>query len=507
MNIRNLINIKGLLFENQTIKQTIFKNSFWLAAEMMISRVLKLVLIVYVARILGATEYGKFTFALAFVSLFLIFSNLGLDSIVTREFARDKEKEKEFYSILSLKILLSLGTLILILIGSFFVASDETIRKVIWILAIYVLVNSFYSIIYSFFYARQRMEYEAMGEVFTALMVTGFGLFVIFKFPSVINLSYAYLFSTLIGLIFILIFFHLKFLPFKLSWKKEIWQKFLSMSWPLALASLFSTLYVNIDSVMMGYLNQITETGWYNASFRVINIALLPMGLIAGSFFPVFSKFAYPAKDMVADKVKEMKENLQKIWDYDLEIMILLAVPLVVGGITLAPKIINFIYGQDFLPSILVFQILIIMAGISFLYRPFMEVLVASDQQKKIFWVVFMGAMINIILNLILIPKYSLYGAAVATVITHLSMSILFFNLTSKYTLIEPLNFKFLFYLIAAIFSSALMYFTISRPQIYNFNIFLTILIGALVYLFSFFMLKKAVNFINFSKLIIKGSK
>ena len=497
MNFVSFNNIKNILFNNVTLRQTIFKNTFWLAAEMTISRILKLVLVIYVARILGATEYGKFTFALAFVSLFLVFSNLGLSTIVTREFARDKTKEKEFYSIISLKILLSLGSLIFMLIGSFFVASDEAIRKVIWILAVYVLVNGFYTIIYSFFYARQRMEYEALGEILNALAIIGLGLFVIFNFPSIINLSYAYLISSTIVLIFILIIFHLKFLPLKLSFEKRIWKKFLSLSWPLALASLFSTLYINIDSVMMGYSNQITETGWYNASYRIIYIVLLPMGLIAGSFFPVFSKFARPAKDAVAEKVQEMKENLQKIWDYNLKVMILLAFPLMVGGIVLASKIIDLIYGHDFLPSILAFQILIIMAGICFLYRPFLEVLIASDRQKKVFWVVFAGAIINIFLNSILIPKYSLYGAAVATVVTHFLMSILFFNLTSKHTLIKPLNLKFVFYLIIAIFSSFLMYLIISRPQIYNFNIFLVISIGALVYLISFFAMEKTLGFIK----------
>lgn len=449
---------------------------------MTISRLLKLVLVVYIARILGAAEYGKFTFALAFVSLFLVFSDLGLSTIVNREFAREKEEIKEFYSVLSLKILLSLGALILILIGSFLVTPDETVRKVIWLLAIYVLVNSFYTIIYSFFYARQRMEYEALGEILNALAATGLGLFVIFKFPSVINLSYAYLFSATIALIFILALLHFKFLPLKLSWGKKVWQKFLSMSWPLALASLFSTLYANIDSVMMGYLNQTTATGWYNASYRIVQIALLPMGLIAGSFFPVFSKFARPEKDAIAERIKEMKASLQKIWNYDLKLMVLLAVPLTVGGITLAPKIIDFIYGQDFLPSILAFQILMIMTGIIFIYRPFYEVLVASDRQKKIFWVVAAGAIINIVLNLILIPKYSLYGAAAATTITHLSMFILLFKLTSKYTLIETFNFKFIFYLASAVFSSILMYFVISSPLIYNLNIFVSILAGALVY-------------------------
>jgi len=489
MKTRSFADIKALFFDNKTIKQTVFKNTFWLGAEMTISRLLKLVLVIYVARILGATEYGKFTFALAFVSLFIVFADLGLSTIVNREFARDEAKVKEFYSILFLKILLSLGTLILIFIGSFFVTPDETIRKVIWLLATYVLVNSFYTIIYCFFYARQRMEYEAMGEIVNALIATGLGLFVIFKFPSIVNLSYAYLLAAIVALIFILVLFHLKFLPFKLTFEKEIWRKFLLMSWPLALASLFSTLYANIDSVMMGYLKQTAETGWYNASFRIIQIALLPMGLIAGSFFPVLSKFASPERDAAADRVREMKENLQKVWDYDLGLMILLAVPLVVGGIALASKIIDFVYGQDFLPSILAFQILIIMAGILFLYRPFYEVLVASNQQKKIFWVVFTGAIINIILNLILIPKYSLYGAAAATTITHFLIFILLFNLTAKYAPIEPFNFKFLFYLASAFFSSTLMYFAISHPLIYNLNIFVSVLAGASVYFFTFMVL------------------
>ena len=490
MKIQNFSDLKSLFFDNKTIKQTIFKNTFWLGIGTTISRLLKLVLIIYVARILGATEYGKFTFALAFVSLFIIFSNLGLRPIITREFAREEERKKEFYSILSLKILLSLGALILILIGSFFVTPDETIRKLIWIIAIFVLINSFYSIIYGFFAAHQRMEYEALGEILNALVVTGAGLFVIFNFPSVVNLSYAYLFASTTALIFILALFHFRFLSFKLYWRKAVWKKFLSMSWPLALAGLFCTVYNNIDSVMMGYFGQITETGWYNAAYRIVNIALFPMGLVAASFFPVLSKFARPAKNSLPDKIKEAKESLQKIWSYNLEIMILLAFPLMVGGVTFAPRFIGFIYGQDFFSSILAFQILIIMAGIIFLYVPFYNVLTASGQQKKILLVSLAGAIINVVLNLILIPKFSLYGAASATVVTHLFMFALFFKFTSKFTSIRPLNLKLFFSLIIVSFSSILMYFVISNPLIYNLNAFFSILIGLFVYCIAFFSFK-----------------
>ena len=91
------------LFKNLGVRQSIFKNTFWLALEEVISKLLKLILIIYVARILGVTNYGKFIFALAFVSLFVIFSDFSLSIITTREVSRGKEKE--YPAILSLKIL------------------------------------------------------------------------------------------------------------------------------------------------------------------------------------------------------------------------------------------------------------------------------------------------------------------------------------------------------------------------------------------------------------------
>lgn len=485
--IRNIFfNPKSFFLENLGVKQTILKNTFWLAMAEGVTRLLKLILIIYVARILGATDYGKFTFALAFIALFAIFSDFGLSSITTRELSREKEKEKEFPAILSLKILLSLGTLFLILIGSFFITLDPIIRGVIWILAIYILINGFAGIIYAFLRARQRMEYESWAKILQALVVTGAGFFVILNFPSVQNLSFSYLFASLTALIFILIFFHFKIYKLHLNWNKSIWQKFLAMSWPLALAGVFGAIYSQIDSVMMGYWGQITQTGWYNAAYKIIGVSLIPMALISQSFFPVLS-IAF----------KESKERLQKIWNYQMEIMILLAVPLVVGGITLAPKIIDFIYDPSYFPSIFAFQILIVMAGIIFLNSLFGHVLVVSNQQKKLFWIALSGAIINVILNLILIPKYSLYGAAIATVITVLLIFFLLVKFTLRFTSIRPLNLKFLLTFIDAGLSGALMYFVISQPAIYHLNVILSVLIGAAIYGVSFFIFKIVIDYLK----------
>lgn len=473
-------NIKSLLLDNNTIKQTIFKNTFWLGIAEAVSRVLRLILMIYVARILGATEYGKFTFALAFISMFFIFHDFGLPLIVTREFSGEKEREKELYSVLSLKILLSLGVSIIILFCSFFVTTDHVIREIILILALFSLISGFLTIIYAFFQARQRMEYQAWATILQASVVTPVGIIVLISFPSIKYLSYSYLISSLVALIFVFIIFHFKILPLKLTWDKTIWQKFIKMSWPMAFIGLFGVIYTYIDSVMMGYWGYLTETGWYNAAYSIIHVILLPAGLISTSIYPILSRLFKESKDKLHDTLQDQ-----------MKIMILLAFPLVTGGIALAPKIIIFIYGLNFSPSILAFQILIVIAGFVFISSPLQYLFIAANQQKKLFYINAAGAGLNIGLNLFLIPRYSLYGAAISTLITYFAMFILVIATAKRYTSINLFNIQLIKNVVFAVSSTVLMYFLIRQPIVYNLNIILTLIIGTSVYFIILFVFHK----------------
>lgn len=466
---------KEIFFRNLGLRQTLIKNTFWLAFAEGLSKVLKFFLFIYIARILGATEYGKFSFALAFAGLFLIFADLGIFKILTREFAKDPEKEKDFPALVSFKILLNIGTIILIFIGSFFITSSSLIRIIIWILGVEVLLNSFLVFFYAFFSARQKMEYQSWFQIIQAILVTSFGFFVLFNFPSAKNLSWAYLLGTLICLIFILIFFHFRFFPLKLSFDEVIWKKYLKLSYPLALAAFFGTIYSNTDSTIMGYFGQITQTGWYNAAQRIVMAVVIPAGFITMSFFPVLSKF-----------FKQSKEKLQRVWNYYVETMIFLALPLVVGGIFLSRKIIDLIYDPSYFPSILAFQILLVGFAIGILTNPLNQALIIFNQQKKFFWIFLFGAIFNVVLNLILVPKYSLYGAAFTTLITFVLIFFLSFRITLRFTTLKPVNPKTTSAFLIAGVSSFFMYLIISWSKIYNLYVIWIVLIGFLAYLFFF---------------------
>jgi len=487
MKIKNFKDIKTFLFQNQSTGQTIFKNSLWLGLAEVVNKVLIFILFIYVARILGAAEYGKFNFAISVMYLFSILPGFVSPEIVTRELSQDKEKEKEYSDFLSLKILLGLGGTFLLVISSFFLTPDPIVRKAIWILALYNLFGVPIDIFHAFFRARQQMQYESAARILDAVLSVVFVFFVIFNFPSLVNLSYAYLAEAFFLLLAVILFFHFKIHRLTLSFDKKIWRKMFSLSWPMALVGLVTTTYNQIDSVIMGYLGQMSANGWYNAAVKISKLTLMPMVLLSQSFFPVLSKL-----------YKE-KENFQRVWDFETKTMVVFALPLVLGGVVLAPQIIDFFYGQVYAPSALAFQILILMVGVVFLYDTSRQALIAAHQQKKLFWAVLVGAVINVLLNLILIPKFSLYGAAWSSLAANIVILFLLIYLLIKFTTVKPFNFNILFSFLASAISSGVMYFLIINPLILKVHIILLIALSVLIYFATLFVLKPLLK-LNYEK-------
>jgi O-antigen/teichoic acid export membrane protein len=471
---------KDVLFKNNSTKQTVFKNTFWLYFGFGISSLVNFILIVYITRVLGASEFGRYAFASAFTSLFAVFSDLGLSTIITREFSGEVERLERFYSIISLKFVLGLVALSLTTLGSFFITQDNGIREIIFILAIFTFVSVFIELSYLFFRARQRMEHQAWIQSIVSLLTLVCAVIFLSFIASAKSASFAYLTASLLGIGVVAIFFHFKVLPLKIVWDRQTWKAFLLMSWPLAFAGIFGTIYNSIDSAMLGYVGQITETGWYNAAYRISRSSFMLAALVFSSIFPV-----------LASAYKESKEKLQRVWDFQMSVVFVISLPLVMGGIILAPKLIEFAYGKGFGPSILTLQILMVMTGIILIYNNFNSALIITNHQKKFFWAALSGAIINVILNLILIPKYSLYGAAIATVFTHFIIFLLLMFFVYKYTSIKIFNFNILIVFAGVILATAIMVLVVTRPLIYSSTVLISIPIGILSYFIVLLILKK----------------
>ncbi len=472
--LRHFLTMKfsiDFFLKNIGIRQTILKNTFWLAAAEVVVQLLKLALIIYMARILGAEEYGKFSFALSFVCLMVIFAELGLPDIITREFSVKKEAEKEYPAIISLKVFLSAVTFLAILASSFFITQDPQIRKSIWLLGIFMLITSFVNIVYAFFRAHQKMEYESVAKIAQYLVLTAFSFLVLFTIPSMVAISYVYFFTNIVFLIATVFFFHVFVQPLGFAYQKATWKKFIHFSWPLILGVSIGWIYVPVSSVMLGYFGFHMENGWYNAAYKIIGATVLSATLISRSFFPALN---------VASKVS--KERIQNIWNYQKEAMIIVALPLMFGGVALAPKIIDFFYDASFAPSAWVFQWLAIVFAIDFLYYPYICALIIFGQERKGFFLIVAGLAITIITNILLIPIFALSGVVASNLISSVIVLVLTALVVVRYTPISPINAAIGKTFLVGLVASVGMYLVVALPMVLNFHLVIVVVVGILAY-------------------------
>jgi len=165
------------------------------------------------------------------------------------------------------------------------------------------------------------------------------------------------------------------------------------------------TIYYNLDMVMLGNIKTQTEVGIYNAAYKIFMIGLIPLGAIVRIFLPSLSK---------VDNKDELKNTILNYGIMLLLIGIMVAVPIFL----LSSEIIGLIYGQEYFGSvipltILALNILVISVNV-FLGNP----LTVWGKQKQYSVAITFGAIVNILLNLIFIPKYSYNGAALATLMS-----------------------------------------------------------------------------------------
>ena len=475
--------LADFFYKNVNTRQTIFKNALWLALAQGLTGVIKFFLAVLVIREFGATEYGKFAFAFSFVSIFSSLFDFGLFAATTRELARNKAKERIFPSLLALRLCLGCLIVPIIFIASLFVTPDKLTQKIMLVMGFFIFTTELLNFFFALFRARQNMEVEATFRIANTFILAGAVLATLYLAPSILNLSFAYVGSNLVTLIIVfasLLFRDNKGFSFRPLFNLPVWKEFILVGAYLALARGVGDVTMYTDSVMLGYWNQITETGWYNAAIKVNGLILFPMAVISAAVFPA-----------LVSALSESREKFTKLWKLWNKVTVFLAVMLSSVVYVNADKIIEALYTPAFQPTGAALKILVFMAAIVYVHGMFYHVLLIFDKQKKIFFVVLIGAVVNVVLNLILIPKFSLYGAAIATVVTHLVILLQYGRLIPKETFIKPFNSEFLFILAISLISVVVMYMASSFLKYHIDNLFLSLLFGVVVFSFSFMVFHK----------------
>ena len=481
---------QDIFWRNTGTKQTIAKNTFWLGLSEVSINLLKFTLLIFAARVLGDTGFGQFAFVSSFVAVFGIFFDFGLSEALTREFAKELRNEEHITTLFSLQIFVSVIVGVALFVASFFVSNKVgNVQTAILIMGGYMFIANLQTFFYAIFRARQKMQMEFFPNLLQNLAITGFGFFLLYKIPAVASLSLAYFLGVILAFCPTLIYFHKTIAPLRFHVDQEVWKKFLKISYPLALVGIVSmAIYNNIDSIMLGFFGQIKENGWYSAAYRIITFSILPMVFIYQSFFPALSA-----------AFSQSKEKMEQLWEIQLQVFIFLGLPILFGGYAVANPLISFLYPEEFQPAVLIFKILIFVTFFVYLYMPFKQILIVFNQQNKIFRLFFFGVLINIGLNLFTIPRFSLYGAAISTLVTQLFIFVGLVYLSRKETHMKAITPGVISVFSSSLIASIVMFSVLNLLNSVM-HVFLLIGVGIVVYFTVFFIVYLAIKQLFFKK-------
>lgn len=386
-----------------------FANTSWLMVEKIFRSVLLLVVGAYVARYLGPGQFGLLSYAISFVALFSTINTLGLDSIVVRELVKDGIKRDE---LLGTAFFLKLGgafsVLAVLYIAVHFTSNDNLTNLLIFIIASSAVFRSF-NVIDFYFQSIVLSKYVVYTQLVLLTVSSFIKLFLIWIQAPLLYFSIVFLIDGIVLAIGLTIaYFSQKLNIFDWKFRPKLVVKLLKDSWPLILSGICLSIYMRIDQVMIKHILDVEAVGQYAAAVRLSEACYFIPVIVCGSLFPAIINAKNKSREFY-------QARLQKLYN----LMVWTAIPIALATTLVADDIVKFLFGAEFSRAGPVLTIHIWAGLFVFLGTASSRWLIAENYTKISFFRTFVGMIVNVILNIILIPKYGINTAAFATLISY----------------------------------------------------------------------------------------
>ena len=369
---------------------------------------------ILVARYLGPVAFGELNFSIAFVYVFLVISSLGMEQILIRELTLSKEKRNQIISTsLIMRGAASVLIYLLIVLTAIYFNPKISTSLLIIIIGTQLLLQ-ITDVFFSVFMAEVNSKYVVLAKN-TGFLFAGFvKISLVLLKLSLVWFALATVIEFLVCSTLIVWFFKRKTdieVGFK-YWDKQIGKQLLNSSYPLILSSVFYVIYTKLDQVMLGYLTSADEVGFYAVAAKLSEVWYFIPSAIVNSFYP--------------ELIRLKKENSIEFENFTMRLMtVLSALALCVAlFFTLfSDLLINTLYGAEYIVSSKVLIMHIWSCVIVFSAVVSGAWFVINRLEKYSLYRTGTGAIVNVLLNLILIPTYGAVGAAAATLIAKIIAS------------------------------------------------------------------------------------
>lgn len=389
-----------------SVGRVLVSNTVWRAVAFSARAVGGAVATVLVARTLGPHDFGRFQFTLALTLLLSFVVMLGLPKLLVRELARDPDgavARIDSALFISLVAGAAVGGPLL---GVGWLAGAD--MSLLLMAGLTMIADSMARIVMALFWAVERMRYEAVAVGIQESAFVAFTLLALAGGGGVESVMLAYLTSRAVGFVAAWII-----AATKLSCRARprrhagVVPTMLRSTVPFAIDDGLSLAYVRIDAVLLGVFKGPTAVGLYqSATNLVLYLNVLPR-MLNMSMYPQMSR-AWP----------DNPSALRHLRDASLRLLGAVAIPITVGSFLLAPEIFGTLYGPKFESAVPFYQLLVLVIPLRILGNTLGTAITSVNRQAQRAFIVGVAAAINLGLNLILIPMWSIDGAVAATLVT-----------------------------------------------------------------------------------------
>ena len=386
------------------------RNLSWIFFGNIAHAVLQFLLNVICARAFGTDEYGLFNYAASLIAFFLAIGTLGFHGVITKFFAEDMERAGKLIGtgMYSRLVFSAISIILLQIIISFSGKPDPQIRLIVLCQSMQILFASSDLFMYWFRF-RSEAKTVALLRLAAFFVSAAFKLAAILVFHNIVMYAIGVSLETGFFTTFQRIWFKKEYSNYKLAFDKEIFKQMLKVSYPFIFSALLVTIYGQTDKIMLKSMLSNTAVGLYSVSLTLAGaISIIPNALIEGFRPDIMSfKIHNPAK---------YRQRMQQLYGSVFWICIAYCLFITV----FAKPIVSILYGEQYLGAVPSLSLVVWYTSFSYFGSINNVFMVAENRTKWVQLSTLVGALLNVCLNLILIPSMGIVGAALASLVTQI---------------------------------------------------------------------------------------
>ena len=430
----------------------VFENTSALFIAQLIGRLLSFgLMVVLMPRYFTEEALGGYITAMSLTNMIAAIAELGMQSPLIREMALHRRQARHFLgNALIIRFLLSIIAFGL-MVGIGYWRYQPIIVRMILLLGLSDIINSTAQLFRFVFRAFERMRYEAFTVVVERSLVVFVGGALIFLGIDLVNFCVVVLIASIFNLALSVGIVARRFISLRFRADLGIWKALMHQALPFALGNICNQIYFRIDTVLLPILSShgVTANAWYGLAYQLVNAFTILPGAFMGAMFPVMAR-TFANKRM----------NFSSIYTDALRWMFLVGVPFAVGMATLSEKISSALFSHyewvEIAPAL---RLLSWSGGLSFLTTVVITVLRATDKRRSFSLLMATTALLNIVLNFILIPRYSHVGAAMAMIVSEVYLFVgSFIYISQRISKLTYIRFAIKTVVVSALMGAALMF-------------------------------------------------